>query len=72
VFTLPGAQRKLTLRGISQTDAGYAFAPDGSFVGFGEVRDYPVCRLGALAVRYELCEERFVRDDLLRGVLGAK
>ncbi|MBL8719057.1 MAG: PD40 domain-containing protein [Myxococcales bacterium] len=71
VFTLPGAQRKLTLRGISQTDAGYAFAPDGGFVGFGEVRDYPVCRLGALAVRYELCEERFVREDLLRGVFGA-
>ncbi len=65
LFGLPEGQLRLTLRGVSSSDAGYAFAPSGEFVGFGDVREFPVCRLGTLAVRYELCEDRFATDDLL-------
>ncbi len=65
VYSLPDAQLRLSLRGVSGRDAAYAFAPTGEIEMFGEARDFPICRVGAVSVPFELCEERFVEPGLL-------
>ncbi|MGZ3424499.1 MAG: WD40 domain-containing protein, partial [Polyangiales bacterium] len=70
VFSVPDAQLRASIRGVTSSDAAYAFAPTGELELFGaEARDYPVCRIGPLSVPFELCEERFLEPGLLAKTL---
>jgi len=69
LFSMPDAQLRLSLRAVAGSDAAYVFAPTGEIELFGEAREYPVCRVGALSVPYELCEERFAERGLLSRLL---
>lgn len=69
LFSMPDAQLRLSLRAVAGVDAAYTFAPTGEIELFGDAREYPVCRVGALSVPYELCEERFAERGLLTRLL---
>jgi WD40 repeat protein len=70
IFSLPDAQLRASIRGVTSSDAAYAFAPTGELELFGaESREYPVCRIGPLSVPFELCEERFLEPGLLARTL---
>jgi WD40 repeat protein len=69
VWSMPEAQLRLSVRAIRGRDGGYAIASDGEIALFGDVREYPICRVGGRAVPFELCEERFVAPDLVARLL---
>lgn len=69
LFSIPDGQLLLSIRGVAARDASYAFAPTGEIEIFGEARDFPICRIGALSVPFELCEERFVEKGLLARIM---
>jgi WD40 repeat protein len=69
LFSMPDAQLRLSLRAVAGSDAAYVFTPTGEIELFGEAREYPVCRVGALSVPFELCEERFSERGLLARTL---
>jgi len=69
LFSMPDAQLRLSVRAVAGSDAAYVFTPSGDIELFGEAREYPVCRVGALSVPYELCEERFAQRGLLTRTL---
>jgi hypothetical protein len=55
--------RVVTLRAVAGADAGHAFAPDGFIELSGaeaqKAHEYPVRRIGQLALEFDVCRERF-------------
>ncbi|MFI5300556.1 MAG: WD40 repeat domain-containing protein, partial [Polyangiales bacterium] len=74
LWSLPSAQQRISLRAVTGTSSGYAFTASGHLELFGAdaaLRDIPICRVGAVSVPYELCEERYSSPGLyVKAMLG--
>jgi hypothetical protein len=65
VWSTESGRQRLTIRALNDRDGAYAFAPSGHIELFGNVREFPICRIGAASFPFELCAERYLTKGLV-------
>jgi hypothetical protein len=70
VIALPSGQERLLVRGVNGRSDAYALAPTGHVQLVGDARRLPLCRVGAIALPFAACEERYAAANLVAQVMA--